>query len=478
MKLNDRNADHSVVLETDGLSVGERPRGPNRRKFLGQVGAAATAAGALAIPSVSSAQSSGGGPNNTVSTAPLAGVSNRRVMAAMELRVAEAIQDAGVSAARNINNGDEARYADKGGTYTKGLPHDSFGRVDLNAYRTFKTALNSGEFSDFQNIIMGGTRTLNGPQAGLAFCLVALDNAQFGQPQVPPAPAAASDQNATELLEHYWTSLLRDVAFTDYPSNSIVAQAAAELGSQLTYLGPRNRSGQVTPNLLFRGAFPGETLGPYISQFFLQPTFFGSQPIDQRQVTYLPGIDYGTSFADWLTIQNGSVPAGTQNKVDPQLRYQRNGRDLAAFTHVDVLFQAYFTAFLVLAGIGVPLNPGNPYNGSKTENGFGTFGAPDIGGTLTAVATVALNAVWYQKWFVHLRPRPEATGGLVHLIKTGLGNKTDVKLSHVILNSVGLQQSFNKYRTWLSRRLFPKVRRRTRPTRQGMGWLAALASRC
>ena len=262
IKLNDRNADHSGVLETDGLSVGERPRGPNRRKFLGQVGAAATAAGALATPSVSSAQSIGGGSNNTVSTAPLAGVSNRRVMEAMELRVAEAIQDAGVSAARNINNGDEARYADKGGTYTKGLPHDSFGRVDLNAYRTFKTALNSGEFSDFQNIIMGGTRTLNGPQAGLAFCLVALDNAQFGQPQVPPAPAAASDQNATELLEHYWASLLRDVAFTDYPSNSIVAQAAAELGSQLTYLGPRNRSGQVTPNLLFRGGFPGETLGP------------------------------------------------------------------------------------------------------------------------------------------------------------------------------------------------------------------------
>jgi hypothetical protein len=49
--------------------------------------------------------------------------------------------------------------------------------------------------------------------------LVALDNAQFGQPQVPPAPAAASDQSATELLEHYWASLLRDVAFKDYPSN-------------------------------------------------------------------------------------------------------------------------------------------------------------------------------------------------------------------------------------------------------------------
>jgi membrane-associated phospholipid phosphatase len=450
------------VLKTDSPPVGERPRSPNRRKFLGQVGAAATAAGALASPSVSSAQTVGSSSNSPGGVTPPAGVTNRRVIEATQLRVAEAIEDAKVRAATNVNNGDEARYADKGGTYTKGLPHDNFGRVDLTAYQSFKTALNSGESSDFQNIIMGGTRTLNGPQGGLAFCLVALDNAQFGQPQVPPAPAVASDQTATELLEHYWASLLRDVAFTDYASSPIVAQAAAELSSQATYVGPRDNRGQVAPNLLFRGGFPGETLGPYLSQFFLLPTFFGSQPIGQQQITYLPHDpihhpnDFGTSFADWLTIQNGSVPASTQNKIDPQLRYRRNGRDLAAFTHVDVLYQAYFTAFLVLAGINAPLNPGNPYIGSRTENGFGTFGGPDIAGTLTAVATVALNAVWYQKWFVHLRPRPEAIGGLVHLIKTGQDNKTDVKLSNVILNSNGLQQSFNKYGTWLLSQAFPE----------------------
>jgi membrane-associated phospholipid phosphatase len=290
--------------------------------------------------------------------------------------------------------------------------------------------------------------------------LEALDSAQFGQPQVPPAPAAASDQNATELLEHYWASLLRDVAFTDYPSNPIAAQAALELGSQPTYLGPRDSSGRVTPNLLFRGgfrgSFPGESLGPYLSQFFLLPTFFGSQPIDQQQVTYQPNIDYGwKNFDEWLKIQNG-IDTGSRNQIDPQVRYRRNGRDLAAFTHVDVLYQAYFTALLVLAGISAPLNPGNPYNGSKTENGFGTFGGPDFAGTLTAVATVALNAVWYQKWFVHLRPRPEAIGGLVHLIKTGQGNKTDVNLSNVILNSAGLLASFNKYGTWLLSQAFPE----------------------
>src|SRR5208282_5085491 len=172
----------------------------------------------------------------------------------------EAKQDAHVPPAVNVNNGDPALYADQGGTYTKGLPHDSFGRVDLGAFATLTNALNTGKFSDFEKIITGGTRTLNGPQGGLAFDLEALDSAQFRQPQVPPAPTTASDQNATELLEHYWASLLRDVAFTDYGSSALATQAATELGSQPTYFGPRDGSGHVTPDLLFRGAFPGETL--------------------------------------------------------------------------------------------------------------------------------------------------------------------------------------------------------------------------
>ena len=43
-----------------------------------------------------------------------------------------------------------------------------------------------------------------------------------------------------------------------------------------------------------------------------------------------------------------------------------------------------------------PLNPGNPYNASKTQNGFGTMGQPDIAATLASVASEALKAVWYQ----------------------------------------------------------------------------------
>jgi hypothetical protein len=442
------------------------PKSPGRRRFIAGLGAATAAAstGVLApLVAASSARASDIPNLLTQSDFPFRARKKKphpsksareRVMDSVELRMSLAKQDGHVPPAVNINNGDPALYADQGGTYTKGLPHDSVGRVDLNAYATFTTALNSGKFSEFQKISMGGTRTLNGPQGGLCFDLEALDGVQFGQPQVPPAPTTASDQNATELLEHYWASLVRDVAFTDYGSSALAIAAAAEMGAQSTYFGPRS-GGTVTPDLLFRGSFPGETLGPYVSQFFIKPTAFGAQPISQQLTTYLPDIDYMTSFADWLTVQDGNV-TGLKNQVDSQLRYARNGRDLSAYTHVDVLFQAYFTAFLVLGTIGAPLNPGNPYIGSKSENGFGTFGAPDFATTIAEVATKALNACWYQKWFVHLRPRPEAIGGIVHLIKTGQSSQTDVTLSNVILGSMGLQQSFDQYGTWLLSQAYPE----------------------
>ena len=429
-------------------------KGSNRRAFLGQVGAAATlAAGVLSSPGSASAQIDGAGSAGQATAPP--GVTDRRVIESFQLRVNTALRDALLPVARNTTNGDEARYPDKAGTFTKGLPHDSFGRVDLHAFQTFKTALNSGKFSDFERIILGGTRTLNGPQGGLKFDLGCADAVQFGQPEVPPAPTMASDQNAIELLEHYWAALLRDVPFADYDSSPLAAQAAAELGAEASYVGPRDAGGHVSTKLLFRGAFPGETIGPYLSQFFVKPTALGAQAISQQQVTYLPNIDYMTTFEDWLTVQNGAV-TGLANQVDPQLRFLRDGRALAAWTHVDVLYQASFVAFLVLNTIGARLNPGNPYISSRTENGFGTFGGPDFAATLTEVATRALAAVWYQKWFVHLRPRPEHAGGLVHLIKTGQGGKTNASLSNVILNSQGLEQSFATNGSWLLSQAFPE----------------------
>ncbi len=101
--------------------------------------------------------------------------------------------------------------------------------------KRFKKALSNGDPADFEAITLGGTRTLNGPQGGLAFDLECLDSSQF---QVPPAPALASEEYATELVELYWASLLRDVAFTEYVSSLVAVQAANELSSMPSYQGP------------------------------------------------------------------------------------------------------------------------------------------------------------------------------------------------------------------------------------------------
>jgi hypothetical protein len=171
--------------------------------------------------------------------------------------------------------------------------------------------------------------------------------------------------------------------------------------------------------------------------------------------TYLPGIDYMTDLTSWQQVQSG-IDTGLQNQPDAQPRFQHNGRGLSAYTHVDVLYQAYFTAFLVLITLGAPFNPGNPYVHSTTENGFSTLGGPDIASSLGGIAAHALDVVWYQKWLVHLRPRPESGGGLVHLIRTGLGNTVNAQLNSNVLNSQAVQHSFSKYGSYLLSQAFPE----------------------
>jgi len=386
---------------------------------------------------------------------------NHRVPRSFALRTQTAAHDAFIPAPPQIDNGDEASYADKSGTYTKGILQTGIGLVDLAAYHSFKKALNSGDPADFESIVLGGPRTQNGPQGGLAFDLGCLDNSQF---TAPPAPALASEEYATELVELYWASLLRDIAFTDYAANPVAIQAASELSAMPSYKGPRGASNKVTPGLLFRGGFSGETIGPYLSQFLLKSTCMGALPIQQQYTTFKKNLDYMLDKVTFLQVQNG-IATGLSLQADIPL-FLHNGRGLAAYTHNDVLYQAYFTAYLVLRTINgincaiadesAPLNPGNPYNTSKTQNGFNTFGPPDIASTFAAVASEALKAVWFQKWYVHLRHRPESGGAIVYLIKTGQGGSIEGQVSPTVLNSQAVQSAFTTNASYFLSQAFPE----------------------
>ena len=384
-----------------------------------------------------------------------------RVLRSLALRTATAGLDAFVPPPAQTDNGDEALYDDKSGTYTKGIKQSDVGLVDLDAYRTFKEALASGAFKDFEKIILGGPRKQNGPQGGLALYLECPDASQLTS---PPAPALASEAYATELVELYWASLLRDVALTDYPTNATAIDAAAELSAMPAYAGPRNAGGQVTPDLLFRGGtatkFAGEETGPYMSQFLLQPTSLGVLPIVQKYVTNMNGIDFMLGRDEFLNVQNGIDTGKKLTTVQQagvnELFYLHDGRGLAAYTHDDVLYQAYFIAYLVLNSLKVPLNPGNPYLKSKTQNGFPTLGQPDIAATLAAVANEALKAVWYQKWWVHLRHRPESGGAIVWRLLTGQEAGIQARLSNTVLASKAVKTSFNVNNSYFLSQAFPE----------------------
>jgi hypothetical protein len=220
----------------------------------------------------------------------------------------------------------------------------------------------------------------------------------------------------------------------------------------------------VTPKNLFRGQFvagDGNVRGPYISQFMLQPTFLGAQPLSQLYRTFLSacggGADFMTSLDEYQLIQNGG-DSGRKPAFDPILRYIRDGRDLAAYTRVDVLFQAFFVASLVLAMINTPPNPGNPYLNSKTEKGFGTLGGPDAVGTLTQMATCGLKGAWFHKWIKDLRLRPEEYGALVqaNLTKSTPVPQASAALHSDILNSGVLPMIHSAYGSYLLPQAFPE----------------------
>jgi len=164
-----------------------------------------------------------------------------------------------------------------------------------------------------------------------------------------------------------------------------------------------------------------------------------------------------TSVGEYQQIQNGGASVG-QLAFDPTFRFIRNGRDLAAYTHVDVLYQGYFTAFLMLAGIGAPPNPGNPYIGSRTEKAFCTLGGPDAAGTLAEMATRALKGVWFHKWIKDLRMRPEEYGALVeaNLTKSTPAPQAAGALHKDVLNSAVLPIIQGTYRSFLLPQAFPE----------------------
>lgn len=457
-----KGANHMDKEKKDPIiSKTEKPR-ISRRNFV--KGAATVAAVTVTIP----LKPLIGGQGSVAEASTIDYESNKRTNESFIYRRNTA-QANKINVGELPDNLDRARYTDFSALHSKALRHDALGVPNRSSYQSLINALESDEdrFLALQNVDVGNPNPLggpnsklNGPAGSFALDLEGLDSHAFTIP--PPSPTVRSAQTATEQVEHYWAALLRDVSFRDYGSDPTVAAAVADLNSRsFIQGGGANQWPPITAQTLFRARVAAPTVdgnlkGPYISQFMVQPTNFGAQPLDQMIQTFAPNQDFLTNFISYQNVQNGG-PSG--NPVpDGQRRFIRNGRDLTAYTRVDVLYQAYFVAFLVLAQLEAPLNPGNPYIGSRTQKPFGTLGGPDAAGTLAEMATRALKASWCRKWIVDLRLRPEEYGALVETRRINSNPRPQAanELHNDVLSSAVLPRILAKHGTHFLPQAFPE----------------------
>lgn len=414
---------------------------PSRRGFLGCLGLSPGLTGLAGATLLAMLEA----PSAFANLTPInAGERRNR---AFTIRRDAAMLQRDIPETRSLSNGDEELFPSRAASYSKGLPHSDLGEVDLNAYSAFIQALNSGLETDFEAIPLGGTAKLANPQA--AYCF-SMEGADAAAPAIPAPPGFVSAQMAAEIAEDYWAALTRDVPFSQYASNPLINQAAADLSKFSNYRGP-TVNGQITPAVIFRGDTPGDLNGPYISQFLLKTIPMGAASLPQLYRTSVSGDDYLTSYADWLKAQRGG--ASGSNVFDATPRYIRNNRDLAQYLLVDFMGQANVLAALLLMSYGnAALSLNNPYLHSATQAGGITFGVQQQLDLVTRAPNEALRATYFQKWLVHRRLRPEAFAGRIHNQVTGAAN---YGIHPDILNSAVLKAVFNAHGTYLLPMAYP-----------------------
>src|SRR5215813_2931262 len=327
-----------------------------------------------------------------------------RQMAAFRMRQAAAQAYLDEPQPLHRSNGDEERYPDKRGSFTKTLPHNDAGEVDAEAFATFVSVLSSGDPSGFETIPRDrdAETDLNDPQATFAFDLVGLDSASTS---LEPPPAFASALMATDMAEVYWRSMTRDVPFREYESNPLVAAAVTDLNAFTEPL--RSAGEKLTPATVFRGETRGDVIGPYLSQFLWLDIPYGIKTIEQRYSVPSLGQNFLTDYAEWLACQRGAKPRSAL-AFDATPRFICSARELTEYVHRDFSFQAYMNAALVMLALGKDaLSPTNPYRRSRTQFGDITLGSKNALSLLAQAALLGQKGAYFHKWQVHRRLRPE-----------------------------------------------------------------------
>ena len=422
-----------------------------RRTFLRQLAGTATAmavADGTLGPRTARARPAAAPPPPGGTYAPLSVQALRhRRNTALQMRVDRAHHWHALPTPLPRANDDELQYPEGWANFSKALPHDDLGHPDPDAFAALVHACTTGDPADFAAIPLGGGQPLRNPQGGLAFEVCGYDSHQTS---VPPAPAFASAWRAGEMVEVYWAALLRDVPFAAYATDPLVARACDDLSALRDFRGPQEGGG-VTPHTLFRAPYEGAVDGPFISQFLLHDIAFGVQVNPQQVQVFVPGVDYLTTYDDWLARQNGE--AFGLRHYQPTHRYMCTSRDLTGWVDADPPLQAAYHALSILLQMGAPLDPASPYVHQITnQDAFTTFGPVEWFDLIGRAPRPAHEAVWFHKWRIHRSLRPEEYAGRVH---NHLTKAWTYPLHADVLHAQAVRQTVRRYGTALCPQAYP-----------------------
>ncbi|OCX66908.1 hypothetical protein BFP70_03520 [Thioclava sp. SK-1] len=335
-------------------------------------------------------------------------------------------------------NEDEKTCSTAPMSFTKGLPHDAYGLVEPQQYRTFTAQL----WRPLPQMAH------HAQAVGHRFDLSGPDVSSFN---LPAAPHIGSSEACAEIALLYVMALLRDSdvqaleAGTQplpycYPAlhpNHGQPVTAAAMVSELRKLpwidadarpdganGPLSQEEKyrratlwedqdpqkgLTLRVLARGISPGARKGPHISQFLLLGTArhrhvlphdqqydirsgqvsLGAQRVDQRIEEPTPQRDYLSDWNAWLDAQTSVTQHVTPSQTGRQC-FISQPRHLANLAHECQPYQPFVLAAEILRAQG--LRP--------------SIDAP-LHMLLADVANRAHRAAYRQKFQIHRRARPE-----------------------------------------------------------------------
>lgn len=349
------------------------------------------------------------------------------------------------------NNGDATVGNSFGTAHTKSFTHDAATGLltpeGVQSYQQLLKAIISTQQADYNAIVrFPGSTKLNNPQASDMLSLEGIPNSLI---PIPVFPHISSPQAAAFIIELYLQALCRGVLFSEYGSGmgtdidainggSITNNAAAVLTALGdAYTGPKNLSGEVTVDLLFKIDGNQTLIGPYVSQFlfFNVPIEFQLNRTFQPYVNGAQNREFGVSFSDFVAIQNGTNPRPYISSDFNGTRYISMGRDLATLVHGDGPGEIYFYVANVLLNTypngKFPFSSTLPYyNGSITNEAcFVGMAITDLYGALFGVTFECLKHAWAHKWRGGLILRPDAFGGLVQNVQVSGTNPFNLDAS-------------------------------------------------